>query len=181
MIEHPSIRELHPHEAPLLASLAERLFRDTYGATHAEMLDPYCAKAFAPGVQERELAEAGAGALVAEEGGEPVGYAQYRRRQAPVGVDDARAVEVARFYVDRSHHGTGLARRLMDAVLARAVADGARAVWLQVAEYNDKALRFYAKYGYRPVGRMPFDFAGVRENDHLLAIELPGLGTRDPG
>ena len=167
------IRELHPHEAPVLASLAERLFRDTYGATHAAMLDPYCASAFAPGVQERELAEAGAGALVAEENGEPVGYAQYRRRPAPVGVADPDAMEVARFYVDRSHHGTGLAQRLMDAVLARAAADGARVVWLQAAEYNDRALRFYTKYGYRPVGRVPFDFAGVRENDHLLAIDVP--------
>ena len=173
------IRDLEPDEAPLLARLAERLFRDTYGATHAEMLDPYCAKAFAPGVQERELAEPGAGALLAEIDGEPAGYAQYRRRPAPDVVGPslrsgqaARMVEVARFYVDRRHHGTGLAHRLMDAMLARATADGARTVWLQVAEYNARALAFYARCGFRPVGRIPFDFAGVRENDHLLAIEV---------
>ena len=177
------IRDLLPHEAPLLARLAERLFRDTYGATHAAMLDPYCAKAFAPGVQERELAEPGAGVLLAEAAGEPAGYAQYRRRPAPEVVGDADAVEVARFYVDPRHHGTGLAQRLMDAMLARAAADGARTVWLQVAEYNDRALAFYARCGFRSVGRIPFDFAGIRENDHLLAIEVegPGLGTRDSG
>ena len=173
-----TIRDLAPHEAPLLARLAERLFRHTYGATHAGMLDPYCAKAFAPGVQERELAEPGAGALLAEAGGEPAGYAQYRRRPAPDVVGDADAVEIARFYVDPRHHGTGVAQRLMDATLARAAADGARTVWLQVAEYNARALAFYARRGFRPVGRIPFDFAGVRENDHLLAVEVEKAGTR---
>lgn len=175
------IRDLEPDEAPLLARLAERLFRDTYAATHAEMLDPYCAKAFAPGVQERELAEPRAGALLAEVDGEPAGYAQYRRRPAPDVVGDADAVEVARFYVDRRYHGTGVAQRLMQAMLARAAADGARTVWLQVAEYNDRALAFYARCGFRSVGRIPFDFAGVSENDHLLAVEVGEAGTRDEG
>jgi diamine N-acetyltransferase len=172
MDSQPTIRQLRPHEAPLLARLAERLFRDTYGATHAAMLDPYCAQAFAPGVQERELAEPGAGALLAEVGGAVAGYAQYRRRPAPAVVGDADAVEVARFYVDRRYHGTGVAQRLMDAMLAHAASDGARTVWLQVAEYNARALAFYARRGFRSVGRIPFDFAGVRENDHLLAIEV---------
>lgn len=166
-----TIRELHATDAPLLAHMAERMFRDTYGATHGAMLDPYCAKAFAPGVQERELAEPGAGALIAEAHGEPAGYAQYRRRPSPVGVDDADAVEIARFYIDRAHHGRGVAQQLMDATLARAADDGARTVWLQAAEYNARALAFYARQGFRLVGRIPFDFAGVRENDHLLAID----------
>lgn len=173
MSSQPTIRDLAPGDAPLLARLAERLFRETYGATHAGMLDPYCARAFAPGVQERELAEPGAGVLLAEVGGEPAGYAQYRRRPAPAG-GDGDAVEVARFYVDRRHHGTGLAQRLMDAMLARAAADGARTVWLQVAEYNARALAFYERRGFRSVGRIPFDFAGVQENDHLLAIPVTG-------
>ena len=71
----------------------------------------------------------------------------------------------------------------MDAMLARAAADGARTVWLQVAEYNARALAFYARCGFRPVGRVPFDFAGVLVDDHLLAIEVerPGLGTGDWG
>lgn len=168
----PAIRDLLPHEAPLLARLAERLFRDTYGATHADMLDPYCAKAFAPGMQARELAEPGAGALLVEIDGEPAGYVHYRRRPAPDPVADAQAMEIARFYVDRRYHGTGVAYRLMDAMLARAAAEGARTVWLQVAEYNARALAFYARCGFRPIGRIPFDFAGVRENDHLLAIEM---------
>ena len=182
MSSQPTFRDLLPHDAPLLARLAERLFRNTYATTHAAMLDPYCAKAFAPGVQERELAEPGAGALLAEVDGEPAGYAQYRRRPTPDVVEDADAdadaLEVARFYVDRRYHGTGVAYRLMDAMLARAAADGARTVWLQVAEYNARALAFYARCGFRPVGRVPFDFAGVREDDHLLAIEVerPGLG-----
>lgn len=171
MNERAIIRDLRADEAPLLARLAERLFRDTYGATHTGKVDPYCATAFAPGVQERELAEAGAGALVAELDGALVGYGQYRRRRAPLGVVDDDPMEIARFYVDRAHHGTGLARRLMDAVLARAAADGARTVWLQAAEYNARALAFYHRCGFVLAGRVPFDFAGVRELDHLLAIE----------
>lgn len=168
----PSIRLLRQDEAPVLARLAERLFRATYATTHAEMLDPYCAKAFAPGVQDAELAEPGAAALVAERvAGDPIAYAQLRRRPAPGG--DARAaMEVARFYVDAPFHGTGLAQRLMAAALAHAREAGAVVAWLQVAEYNDRALAFYRKAGFREVGRVPFDFAGVSELDWLLAHEL---------
>ena len=112
----------------------------------------------------------GAATLLAAVGGEPAGYVQLRRRVPPVaGVIGAEAIEIARFYVDRPHHGRGVAHRLMDAALAHAAAGGARDVWLQVAEYNDRALAFYRKRGFRTVGRVPFDFAGVHESDHLMA------------
>lgn len=165
------LRPLRPDEAPALARLAERLFRATYAPTHGDWVDPYCAQAFAPGVQERELAEPGAAVLVVEHAGEPVAYAQLRRRPAPAGYEGLPAVEIARFYVDARWHGRGVAQRLMAAALAHAWGDGARVVWLQVAEYNDRALAFYRKVGYRDIGRVPFDFAGLVENDWLLAIE----------
>ena len=169
MNAHVHIRDLAAGEIPFFSEFAERLFRETYRDTHAIMLDPYCARHFGPEVQARELAEDGAGVLLAEVDGDAAGYVQYRRRQAPVGELDARAVEIARFYVDRPHHGAGVAYRLMDAVLARAAAEGARVVWLQVAEYNDRAIAFYRKVGFEPAGRVPFDFAGIRELDYLLA------------
>lgn len=176
------IRDLLPHEIPWFSGFAERLFRETYGSTHAAILDPYCAAAFGAGVQERELGEAGAGVLVAEVDGEPAGYAQYRHRQPPAegAAIPTPTMEVARFYVDHRHHGAGVAQRLMEATLARAAGQGARAVWLQVAEYNDRALRFYEKVGFRPTGRVPFDFGGVRESDHLMAIPLAEARAEPP-
>jgi GNAT superfamily N-acetyltransferase len=167
------IRDLRPDEIPFFAHYAERLFSDTYAESHASMLDPYCAAAFGPAVQHLELSEEGSRVVLAEVEGEPVGYAQLRRRPVPAPGHEGEAMEVARFYVDRRHHGTGIAYRLMDAAVARALAAGARHLWLQAAEYNTRALRFYARVGFREVGRVPFDFAGIRELDHLLALPVP--------
>jgi GNAT superfamily N-acetyltransferase len=172
MTDALQIRDLRPDEIPFFSRFAERLFRDTYAETHASMLEPYCAAAFGPAVQGLELAEEGAGVVLAEVDGEPAGYAQLRRRPVPAPGHEGDAMEIARFYVDRPYHGSGVAYRLMDAAVARAASAGARHLWLQAAEYNDRALRFYAKVGFREVGRVPFDFAGVRELDHLLALPV---------
>lgn len=47
----------------------------------------------------------------------------------------------------------GLARRLIDEVLARAASRGVRSIFLEVAEDNHGAQALYAGYGFEPIGR----------------------------
>ena len=45
-------------DAPSLAVLAERTFRDTFGARNSpENMDLHCAKVFGPEIQQREIGE----------------------------------------------------------------------------------------------------------------------------
>lgn len=173
------IRPLAVTEGPLLAAFAERLFMETYAATHrAADLAAYVADVFTPARQAAELAEPGVVALLAEDAaGAPAGYALLRVAAppadlAPAAGGDGTAAEIARFYVDRAHHGRGVARALMAACVAEAARRGARALWLQVWDGNARAIRFYEREGFRHAGLRTFVIGESVDRDHLMTRSL---------
>jgi len=79
---------------------------------------------------------------------------------------------LSKFYVRPDAHGSGLAHRLMAATFDAAADAGARAVWLSVNDENLRAQRFYAKNGFRTVGRMDFPTARLILRDFVLERAL---------
>lgn len=168
------IRLAVPADAAALAALAERTFRDTYAAdnTPADMA-AYVAQAYSPAHQARELADPAITTLVAAgPTGEFMAYAQVRRGAAPASVTGPAPVELWRFYVDRVHHGQGLAHQLMAAVLETAARRGAATLWLGVWERNARALAFYRKHGFVEVGAHTFVLGADQQADRLMARPL---------
>jgi GNAT superfamily N-acetyltransferase len=166
------IRVAHPGEALELALLGERLWRETYaGLIPAPDLGAYLAEAFGPEKQRAELVDPASMTLLIEWNGRLLGYA-WLRAGGPESESArfalARPLEVARFYVDRSLHGTGAAQSLMAAVLAHAASAGHDAVWLQVWEQNPRAIRFYAKAGFTEVGETEFLVGTESYRDRVL-------------
>jgi ribosomal protein S18 acetylase RimI-like enzyme len=105
---------------------------------------------------------------VVEAGARLVAYVQLRLDAASPAIPGERPIEVQRFYVDASHHGTGLAHRLMAHALARAEALGAAMVWLGVWERNQRALAFYRKWGFDVVGAHTFAVGDDPQRDLLM-------------
>lgn len=168
-----TIRRALPSDAPVVAELAMRTFVDAFGAdSDPHDLALHTARSYGVPQQSAEIAHPGITTLLAEVDGRPVAYTQLRRGQPPTCVADAEAVEISRFYVDQAWHGRGIAQRLMRAALDEARRVGARAVWLMVYEHNHRALAFYAKAGFREVGRHGFLFGNTLELDRVLARPL---------
>lgn len=71
--------------------------------------------------------------------GEFAGY-MIATRHAP---DD---LELDWMMVDPAHHGSGVARTLMEAGIGWLGAD--KPLWLNVIAHNDRAIRFYRKFGF---------------------------------
>lgn len=160
-------------DAEPLASLAEATFRDAFGGENtAEDLGLHCAANFAPALQRREILSPAMRTLVGESDGRLEAYGQLRFGPAPEGLVAAHPVEILRFYVRRPWHGTGAARELMAALLAEARSQGADRVWLGVWERNPRAIAFYAKSGFRPVGEHEFLLGRDRQRDLILARDL---------
>ena len=76
-------------------------------------------------------------------------------------------VELAKFFVAGSRHGTGTAQRLMAASLDLAVGQGSHSVWLGVGRRNARANRFYEKQGFAAVGTKTF-----RVGDQVFPNEI---------
>ena len=75
-------------------------------------------------------------------------------------------------YVDKSEHGKGLAQDLMG--LVDEWFDDTLPVKLGVASYNDRAIRFYEKYGFRKFGteRNSIKWEGKYYDEDLMVLYL---------
>ena len=165
----PTIRRAVPEDAPVVAELAARTFADWFGADNrAEDMAAHLARSYGEAQQRRELEDRDWVTLLAEADGRAIAYAQVRRGPAPACVDGAAPVEIARFYVDRTFHGRGIAQALMAAALGAARELGGESVWLGVWERNPRAIAFYAKCGFRDCGSQPFLVGSDLQTDRVM-------------
>jgi ribosomal protein S18 acetylase RimI-like enzyme len=168
------IRPARVPDAPWLADLAERTFRETYTAYNTpEDMERYVSEHFGPELQAAELGDPRYLTLVAEVEGRPAGYTQLGQGPAPAGVTGAGPLEIMRFYIDRPWHGLGLAQALMGAAAEHARAAGARTLWLGVWERNPRAIAFYRKCGFTEVGTQSFVLGTDHQRDLVLQWPIP--------
>jgi diamine N-acetyltransferase len=165
-----NIRHATPADAAALAEIAERTFRDTFARDNRpEDLETYVTSAYSEEKQRRELENPNGVTLLGEtDDGELIAYAQMRRVRSPHG-----EVEIARFYVDKNHHGQGIAQQLMQAAYDAARELGGTTIWLGVWERNLRAIAFYVKCGYRDVGSQPFLVGSDLQTDRVMARVIP--------
>jgi ribosomal-protein-alanine N-acetyltransferase len=88
----------------------------------------------------------------ATRGASVIGFIMSRRAS-----EEAEILSVA---IARSRRGRGLARDLLNLHLRRLAGLGVRAVFLEVDEQNQPAIRLYARAGFREVGRRPNYYPG---------------------
>ena len=164
------IRPAAAPDAPWLAALAERTFRETYTAYNTpDDMERYVAGHFGPALQDAELRDPRRITLVAEDDGRAAGYAQLARGGTPGSVTGPAPMEIVRFYVDRPWHGRGVAQILMTAAVDAAKAAGAHTLWLGVWERNQRAIAFYRKSGFADVGTQIFVLGTDHQHDLVLA------------
>lgn len=165
-----TIRRATLADAPALATLAERTFRDAFEADNtADDMDAHCRQSYAPAIQAREIADPAIDTVVAvTDEGTLAGYAMVRASTPPGAVTGEAPVELWRIYVDRAHHGRGVAQALMAACLDAARARGGATIWLGVWERNPRAQAFYRKIGFVDVGAHVFQLGSDPQTDRIM-------------
>jgi diamine N-acetyltransferase len=168
------IRTPTPAEAEPLARFAERTFRDAFAAENRpEDMDAYCATAFTTAAMRGYLTDGSITTLImVTDDGSLAAYVQLRSGGPGQDLEMPEPIELWRFYVDRVHHGRGIAQQLMDAALDAAVARGAATLWLGVWEHNTRAQAFYRKFGFVVVGSHTFVLGTDVQTDHVMARGL---------
>ncbi len=169
-----SIRRADRADAPALAAFAEHCFRDAFGDLNTPgNMDRYVATAFSPALQAAELEDGTVTTLLAlDEHGAMAGYAQLFDPSPPPFAHPTPPAEVRRFYVDRAHHGRGVAQQLMLAVFEAAGTLGRSALWLQVWERNFRGRAFYEKLGFVEVGERDFILGDEVQTDRVLVLDF---------
>lgn len=165
-----AIRPATLQDAPALAALADRTFRDAFAADNsAADIDAYASAAFSLDQTQAELADPANTFLLADDAsGTSVGYAKLRRGQAEPCVRGPRPVELQRIYVEQAAVGHGVGAALLAAVVDRARAEGFGTLWLGVWDRNPRAIRFYERGGFEVVGSHPFRLGSDEQTDLIL-------------
>ncbi len=165
-------RRAMPDDSPALATFAARSFTETFAHLYPpEDLAAFLAKSYGPAIQREELSDPAIGAWLALRGGVLVGYAM----AGPVDMQVAhgeRDRELYRLYVAQALKGAGIAHALMREVMAWARQGGAEALWLSVWEHNERAQRFYKRYGFAHIGEHEFMVGRVADRDFIWKLSL---------
>lgn len=169
----PSIRRATPADASGIAAFALDVFNDTFAwcNTRENMLAytsvALTAEAFAEAIGDRRCE-----LWLAETDRALQGYAMLRTGDAISCVSGPAPIELARLYVRRTHHGQGVAATLMQHCFQRCRELGYRTWWLGVWEHNYRALAFYQRWGFRPVGAKVFQLGDDPQIDIVMTREV---------
>lgn len=173
-----TIRKANPADALALSRLAEASFRDTFGSANtAADMDVHCRDSYGEAIQAREIADPARVTLLGEQDGQLAGFAQLRWPDAPGCVVARAPGEIQRLYVARDWHGRGVAQELMRACIETMRARGSDVVWLGVWERNPRAIAFYRKFGFVPVGDHVFALGSDPQRDLVMARPVAGTLT----
>lgn len=160
-----------PDDAALLAELGARSFAETFGHLYTpEDLSAFLAN-HSEGRWLGELADPAYSVRIGEAKGRAVAYAKLTPPELPF-EQQGRAIELKQFYVLKDWHGSGAAHDLMLWVLDEAKRRAAEDLYLSVFTNNERAQRFYARYGFEEVGRWKFMVGGHADEDIIMRKAL---------
>ena len=157
------------------AEAIDRVFRASFCATFAHLYRPEDLAAFLEqftlDAWRTELGDTAYAFEVAEYETQIVGYAKLGPLKIPVETDGA-AILLSQLYVAPDHLGAGIGAVLMDRAIAEARGRGNDALYLTVFIDNDRARRFYERYGFEVVGRYQFMVGSQADEDVIMRKAL---------
>jgi GNAT superfamily N-acetyltransferase len=164
-------RDAEPGDAAAVADLFRRSFVETFG----HLYRPEDLQAFLDRISEaafrEEIEDSRFRLRLAEEDGIAAAFAKLGPKGLPVETD-VPCLELRQLYVLSPWHGRGIAQALMEWVMDRARADGARELYLTVWTGNERAKAFYRRYGFAYVGPYAFMVGEQADEDEIWRLRL---------
>jgi ribosomal protein S18 acetylase RimI-like enzyme len=157
------------------AETLDRIFGTSFCDTFAHLYRPEDLDAFLSsfGISdwEQQLSDPEFAHRIAEVDGKAAGYVKLGPLKLPI-ESQGRALLLDQLYVLKEHHGSGIARDLMDWTLGEAARRGAAQIFLTVFIDNHRARRFYDRYGFEAVGRYDFKVGNHVDEDIIMRKAL---------
>lgn len=164
-----------------LLPIARRIFSDTFSRLYDRgLFEQFCDDVYCHGgVMSRDFDNPEVRWRLAVVADEPIGYAKLTPLRAPAADPAPRSLELQQLYVTREWHGRGVADCLMAWALETARAADAGEVYLTVFDHNERAKRFYSRYGFEEVGRCTFKIGDRIDDDRIWRVRLSAPDSGD--
>jgi ribosomal protein S18 acetylase RimI-like enzyme len=174
-----NIQPATPEDADIIADMGARTFEAAFGADNSpEDMQRYLFLNFSSARIKEQLSDPATTFLLASKNKRPVGYVVLRVSKNHIAKIGPDAVELVRFYVESDIIGRGYGAALMRACLEKAHKNGHRTIWLGVWEKNQRAIRFYRKWGFTKVGTQEFVLGSDLQRDYVLARSTEAIAEK---
>lgn len=168
-----TLRRCAPEDADKLRHLATITYYETFAHKNtAENMEAYLRTAYDLRKLRSELENPNSEYYFLYADEKLAGYLKVNEAPSQTDINDPNSLEVQRIYVYGKFQGMGLGRYLLTTALQMARDRSKQYVWLGAWEHNEKALRFYDKMGFRPVGSHPFRMGDDVQTDYIMRRDL---------
>lgn len=160
-------------DAELIADMSRETFYDTFAPynTPANM-DKFMSQQFARESLIQEVEEQQGYFFIAYENDRPAGYVRLRDGESYEAFGGKPSLEIARIYLVQSIIGKGIGSTLMRYCMDEAARMNREVIWLGVWEKNERAIRFYQKWGFIKFGEHDFWLGDDRQTDWMMMREV---------
>ena len=156
-------------DASTIAQIGADTFKAAFGPDNTlENMDEYLSANFNTETIQSQLTDPSSIFLMGFDGGKLIGYAMLNEGTPPVSVPGSNPVELVRFYVVEEVIGLGYGSELMRACLDETRKLSYTTIWLGVWEKNERAIRFYEKWGFGKVGKKQFILGQDVQYDFIM-------------
>ena len=165
----PVARIATREDASLLAELGARTFRESSPNTRHEDVESYVGENFTRERLMTCLSVKNTKAVILEKCGQAIGYALLSPGTPPDRLVKApHSIQIKRFYILQEWTGHKLGDVLMARCLEHVGHSRFEAIWLTVWRNNERAIRFYKRWGFRKAGVYDFVVGRDIQEDFLL-------------
>lgn len=168
-----TIRLATAQDAGLIADMSRQTFYETFAAENSqENMDKFMNEQFSREKLVAEVSEPGNIFFLAYDGDTATGYAKMREGEKQAEFGGKPAIEIARIYASTTSIGKGTGSSLMQRCIDMAKEMGRDIIWLGVWEKNERAIRFYERWGFQQFGTHDFVLGTDVQTDWLMAREV---------
>lgn len=167
---------IHYRDAtPADLAAVDALFRESFVATFGHLYKPADLAAFLGKFTAQawtdELATPGVALRLAEDAAGLLGYCKIGPVTLPID-SGPPAIELRQLYLAERGKGSGAAQALIDWAIAAGRESGAARMVLSVYVDNHRAQRFYARHGFREIGKYQFRVGDHIDDDRIWSRDL---------
>lgn len=163
------IRIATEKDAELIADLSRQTFYETFAEQNTKgNMEKFMNEQFTRQKLIQELSEPWLLFFMAFINYEPVGYAKMREGAVPLELINQPCIEIARIYSVAHMIGKGVGKKLMQTCHEIAGQKQKKILWLAVWEQNQRAIDFYARWGFEKFGEQNFKLGDDVQRDWLM-------------
>lgn len=167
------IKKCSIDDLPVLQDISRSTYQNTFASMNTEAdMNAYLEDAFNTEKLKKELMNEDSFFCFVYEDDRLAGYLKLNESKAQTDINDPSSLELERIYVLSGFQGNGVGRFLIDRAISMAREKNKTYIWLGVWEKNERALKFYKKSGFYPMGTHAFVMGTDIQTDYLLRKDL---------